>query len=40
LYGQTEKVTPDIQATAEQVAREELPTTRQGEDIDVEDIPF
>jgi hypothetical protein len=40
VYGRTEKVAPDIQEAAEQMAGEDLPTIQQGEDITVEDIPF
>lgn len=40
VYGRTEKVAPDIQEAAEQMASEDLPTIQQGEDISVEDIPF
>lgn len=39
VYGQTEKVAPDIQERAEQMSHE-LPVIQQGEDLSVEDIPF
>jgi hypothetical protein len=40
VYGHTEKVAPDIQEAAERIAHQDLPTIQQGEDINVEDIPF
>lgn len=40
VYGRTENVAPDIQESAEQMARDELPSIQQGEDLNVEDIPF
>ena len=33
VYGHIEKVAPDIQEAAEQMAREELPTIQQDEDV-------
>jgi hypothetical protein len=40
VYGQAEIVAPDIQAGAEQMAHEDLPTVQQEEEINVEDIHF
>lgn len=39
VYGQMEKVAPDIQERAEQMSHE-LPVIQQGEDLSLEDIPF
>jgi hypothetical protein len=40
VYGRTENVAPDIQMAAEQMAHDELVTVQQGEDLNVEDIPY
>ena len=39
VYGHTETVAPDIQESAEQMAHE-LPTIQQGDDMNVDGIPF
>lgn len=40
VYGYTETIAPDIQAVAEQMAHNELPTIQREEDLGVEDVPF
>lgn len=40
VYGRTENVAPDIQEAAEQMSHDGLPTIQQGDDLNVEDIPF